>query len=128
MLKDELGRDFAQGLDVCTPVMHAEKLCGHGAKHSRELLRIHRSMRTEGRQNRLKLVAVILPGVARQVAGARMHAALIRWHDENSVAFSKLRKTFHQQITQLLLRQIGSDIARVAVKTHAVISIILILG
>src|ERR1700722_4038223 len=37
LLKDELGRDFAQGLDVCTPVMHAEKLCGHGAKHSREL-------------------------------------------------------------------------------------------
>jgi hypothetical protein len=29
---------------------------------------------------------------------------------------------------QLLGRQIGSNIARVAVKTHAVISIILILG
>ena len=84
--------------------MHAEKLCRHGAKHSRELLRIHRSMRAEGRQDGLELVAEILPGVARQVAGARMHAALIWWHDENPAAFSKLRKTFHQQIVQLLRR------------------------
>jgi len=65
---------------------------------------MHRSMRAEGRQNRLELVAEILPRVARQVAGAGMHAALIRWHDENPVAFSKLRKTFHQQIAQLLQR------------------------
>jgi len=42
--------------------------------------------------------------VARQVAGARMHAALIRWHDQNPVASSKFCKTFHEQIVQLLQR------------------------
>jgi hypothetical protein len=65
---------------------------------------MHRTMRAEGRQNRLELVAEILPRVARQVAGAGMHAALIWWHDENPAPFSKLRKTFHKQIVQLLQR------------------------
>src|SRR5579863_10449661 len=102
LLADELGRDLAKGLDVRTPIMHAEKLCRHGAKNSCELLRFHRSMRAEGRQDRLEPVAEIFPGEACQVAGARMHAALIRWHDENPVAFSKLHKTFHEQIVQLL--------------------------
>ena len=33
LLADEVGRDLAQGLDVRTPVMHAEKLRRHSAKH-----------------------------------------------------------------------------------------------
>ena len=102
--------------------MHAEKLCWNGAKHSCELLPIHCSMRAEGRQDRLEPVAEILPGVAGQVVGARMHAALIRWHNENPVAFSKLRKTLHEQIVQLLLRQIAFSTARGAIQTHAMIS------
>src|SRR5579864_474568 len=90
--------------NVRTPVMPAEKLCRHGAKHARELLWTHRSMRAEGRQDRLEPVAVILPGIPRQVAGPRMYAALIRRHDENPVAFSQLRKTVHEQIVQVLRR------------------------
>ena len=104
LLADEFRRDLAESLNVGSPVMHAKKLFRDRAKHSRDLLRLHRSMRAESRQNRLESVAVILPRVAREVTGTRMHAALIRWHDENPVALSELRKTFHQQIVQPLER------------------------
>ena len=85
-------------------------------------------MRAEGRQDRLEPVAVILPGIARQVAGARMYAALIRWHHENPVAFSQLRKTFHEQIVQLLQRQIAFSTTRGAIETHAMNSTFVIPG
>src|SRR5207253_6062720 len=38
LLMDELRRDLAESLNVGSPVMHSEKLCRHGAKHSRDLL------------------------------------------------------------------------------------------
>src|SRR5580704_546095 len=98
LLVDEFGWNLAEGRDVGAPVMHPEKLYRHGAKHPRDLLGLHGSVCAESRQNRLEPVAEILPGVAREVASAGMHAALIRWHDENPVPFPKLRQTLHQQI------------------------------
>src|SRR4029077_7625549 len=45
LLMDELRRDLAESLDVGSPVMRSEKLYRHGAKHSRDLLGLHGSMR-----------------------------------------------------------------------------------
>src|SRR6267378_671053 len=66
---DELRRYFAKGLDISSPVVDAEKVSRHRSKHSRDLVWLHGGMGAEGRQNCLELVAIVLPRVARQVAG-----------------------------------------------------------
>src|SRR6266403_5323297 len=118
LLVDELRRDFAESLNVGSPVMHSEEVYRHGAKHSRDLLGLHGSMRAKSRQNRLQPVAVILPRVARQVARAGMYTALIGRYNEHAISLSQLRQTAHKQILQLR-KQIAFDTAGGAVETHA---------
>ena len=115
---DELRRDLAESLNVGSPVMHSEKLCRHGAKHSRDLLGLHGSVRTESRQNGLQPVAVILPRVAGQVARAGVYTALIGRDNEHAISLPQLRQTAHNQILQLW-KQIAIDTACGAVETHA---------
>src|SRR6266404_5161818 len=118
LLVDELRRDLAESLNVGSPVMHSEKLCRHGAKHSRDLLGLHGSMRAKSRQNPLQPFAVILPRVARQVAGAGMYTALIGRYNEHAISLPQLRQTADKQILQLW-KQIAFDTACGAVEPHA---------
>src|SRR5207245_3095359 len=118
LLVDELRRDLAESLNVGSPVMHSEKLCRHGAKHSRDLLGLHGSMRAKSRQNRLQPVAVMLPRVARQVARAGMYTAFIGRYNEHAISLSQLRQTVHKQILQLW-KQIVFDAAGCTVEAHA---------
>src|SRR6266404_1436041 len=118
LLVDELRRDLAESLNVGSPVMHSEKLCRHGAKHSRDLLGLHGSMRAKSRQNRLQPAAIMLPRVARQVARPGMYAALIGRYNEHAISLPQLRQTAHKQILQLW-NQIAFDTACGAVETHA---------
>src|SRR6266404_1676564 len=118
LLVDELRRDLAESFHAGSPVMHSEKLCRHGAKHSRDLLGLHGSMRAKSGQNRLQPVAVMLPRVARQVARAGMYTALIGRYNEHAISLSQLRQTAHKQILQLR-KQIAFDTAGGAVETHA---------
>ncbi len=115
---DEFRRNLAQSLDVGSPVMDAEKLLRHGAKHSRDLFGLHGRVRAESGQNRLQAVAVILPRVARQIAGAGVHAALVGRYNEHAASLSKLRKTLRKQTLQLR-KEVAFDAAHGAVETHA---------
>jgi len=67
---DEFRRNLAEELDIRAPVVDAEKFLRHRSEHSRDLFGLHSSMRTQSRQNRLKVVAKIFPRVARQIARA----------------------------------------------------------
>src|SRR5258708_13913985 len=118
LLVDELRRDLAESLHAGSPVMHSEKLCRHGAKHSRDLLGLHGSMRAKSGQNRLQPVAVMLPRVARQVARAGMYTALIGWYNEHAISLPQLRQTDYKQILQLC-KQIAFDTPSAAAQTHA---------
>jgi hypothetical protein len=53
-------------------------------------------MRAESWQNRLQLVAVILPRVARHIAGTEVHAAVIGRHGQHAASWSKLRQTLRK--------------------------------
>src|ERR1700745_3547655 len=101
LLVDEFRWNLAQGLGVGSPVMHAEKLLWHGAKHSRDLIGPHGRMCAKSGQNRLQPVAVILPRVARQVARAGMYAALIGRYSEYAISWPQLGKTLCKKILQL---------------------------
>ena len=70
-------------------------------------------------QHRFETVAVVLPRIARQLAGAGMQAALVGRNNEHAVPLSQLRQAFRKQIVQLR-KQIAFDTARGAVETHAV--------
>src|SRR5258708_33495642 len=118
LLMDELRRHLAERLNVGSPVMHSEKLYRHGAKHARDLLGLHGSMRAKSRQNRLQPVAIILPRVARQVARAGMYTAFIGRYNEHAISLPQLRQTAYKQIPQLR-KQIAFDTAGGAVETHA---------
>src|SRR5882724_8561413 len=118
LLVDEFRRNLAQSFDVGSPVMHAEKLLRHGAEHSSDLFRLHGRMGAKSGQNRLQPVAVIHPRVARQVAGAGVHAALVGRYNEHAASLSKLHQTFHKQAVQLR-KEIAFDTAHCTVETHA---------
>src|SRR5438045_2870815 len=98
--------------------MNTEQFARHGAKHSRDLAGLHGGMRPEGRQDCLQMVSVIFPRVSRQVAGAGMNAALVRWHNQYAVSLPELCEAPAQQAWQLR-KQIAVDIAGGAVKTHS---------
>src|ERR1700692_4050636 len=119
LLVDELGRDLAESLDVGSPVVGAEERLRHGAKHSRDLLGLHSSMGAQSRQYCLHPVAIILPRVARQIAGAGMYAALIGWHNEHAISLPQFGKILRKQLLQLR-KQIAFDSARVAVEASTV--------
>ena len=104
LFMDEFRRNLAEELDIRAPVVDAEKFLRHRSEHSRDWFRLHSSMRTQSRQNRLKAVAKIFPRVARQIARAGMHAALVGRHNQHALPLPKLRKTFHKQSMQLLRR------------------------
>ena len=73
MLADKPHRDLAEGLNIGAPVVDAEEIEGHLAEHMRDLVRAHGGVRTQRGQNRLEPVAVILPRITGQVAGAGTH-------------------------------------------------------
>src|ERR1035438_3234348 len=75
-------------------------------------------MRAERRQNRLQPVTIVFRRIARQVASAGMHAALVGRYDEHTVSLSKLRKTLGEQTLQLR-KQIALDAARGTEEAHA---------
>src|ERR1700674_2092191 len=99
---DIFRRHFAEGLDVGAPIVNAEKFLRHGSKHSCDLFVLHGGMRAKSRQNRLQPIAVILPRVARQVAGAGMNPALIWRYDDYAAPLSKFGKTLQQQSAQVI--------------------------
>jgi hypothetical protein len=55
-------------------------------------------MRAESGENRLQPVAIKLPRVARQIAGALVHATVVGWYDEYTISSSEFRKALYQQI------------------------------
>src|SRR4029077_1145914 len=118
LLVDEFSGNFAESFDIGSPVMHTKKILRDFAKHSRDLLRLHGGMGAEGRKNRLKPVAVVLPRIASQIARAGVHAAVVGWHDHHTVAIPQLRKTLRKQVLQLR-NEIAFEIPGSAVEAHA---------
>ena len=119
LLADELRRNFAEGLDIRSPVVDEEQFLRHGSEHARDLLRLHGGVCAERGQNRLETIAVVLPRITRQLTGAGMQAALVRGHGEHAVPLAEFRQAFREQIFQLR-KQIGFDTAHGAVEAHAV--------
>ena len=119
LLINKLRRNFAENLDLRSPVVDVEKLLRHGSEHARDLVGLHGGMCAKRRQNRLHPIAVIFPRIAGQFAGARVQAALVRRHGEHAIPLAEFRHAFRQQLFQLR-EQIGFDTARGAVKAHAV--------
>ena len=89
--------------------MNAKESLRHIAEHARNLIGAHGGMGAESGKNGLKAVAIVLPCIARQLAGARVLAALVGRHGEHAIALAQLGKALREQIFQLLRRQIGVD-------------------
>jgi hypothetical protein len=98
LFADKLRRDLAQRLDIGAPVMHAEEILRHVSEHVRNLVRPHGGVRTQRGQDCFETVTVVLPGIARQLPGARVLAALIRRYGKNAMALAQLGQAFLEQI------------------------------
>ena len=120
LLANELGGNLAQGLDVGAPVMNAEEILRHIAEHVRDLVRAHGGVRAQRGQNGLEPVAVVLPRIARQLAGAGVLAASDRAaRQARCLRCAELGQALRKQIVQLPRSQIGIGASYCAVKTHA---------
>jgi hypothetical protein len=72
--------------------MNMEEVLRDIAEHVRNLVRPHGRVCPESREHSLQAIAIILPSVASQFAGAGMFAALIGRNCENPVASSEFAK------------------------------------
>src|SRR5260370_7075045 len=66
LLADKFRRNFAEGLNIGSPVMHAEQLLRHGAEHSLDLICPHARMRAQSRQTLFQPPPAILPRLTRK--------------------------------------------------------------
>ena len=101
LLADELGRYFAERLDVGAPVVDPEQIKRHVAVHVGDLRRLHGRMSSQRGKNGPQTLAIVLPCVAGQFARTRMKARLIRRNSEHTVACTEPGQAFGKQIFQL---------------------------
>ena len=99
--------NLAECLDIGAPVVHAEEFGRHVAVHVLELRGLHGGMGAESGEHRFHAVAVVLPGVASEVAGAGMEAGHVRRNGQHALSFAELGQALREQIVQLRRREIG---------------------
>ena len=119
LLADEFRRDFAEGLDIGSPVMDAEEFLRDPGEHASELIGAHGSVGADGRKDCFEFVAVVLKDMARELAGAGVFAALVGGHGENAAARAQSGEGLIEQFLQLLWGDVGIDAADGAEKAHA---------
>ena len=89
LLADEFGRHLAQRDQSAAPVMDAEQALRHIAEHGPDLAVGHGDVGPESGHHVGEPVAVILPGVAGELAGARVEAGEIRGKAQHLAARSQ---------------------------------------
>jgi hypothetical protein len=110
--------NFAESFNIRAPVVDAKKLRWNCPEHPRNLFGLHGGVSAKSGQDCSYRVTIMLPCVARQVAGTRVYAAVIRRDDEHAIAWPELRQATLKQILQLR-KQIVFDSADGAIETHA---------
>ena len=95
---DESGGNFAEGFDIGAPIVDAEEILRYIAEHVRDLVRAHGGVGAESGKNGLEPVAIVLPRIGGEFAGAGVLTALVGRDDEHTVARTKLRERFREQV------------------------------
>ena len=118
LFADELWRNLAERLHIGAPVMDTEQIPRYIAEHVGDLVRPHGCVCAQRGKNRFEPVAVILPRIARQLAGAGVLAGFIGRYGKHAISLAELGHAFRKQVFQLERRQIGFNTTLGAVETH----------
>ena len=101
LLLDEGGGDFAEGLDIGSPIVDEKAVMGDSAEHVGELIGAHGRVGAERREDFLETVSIILISGLGDGAGLGVEAGHVRRDGENTVAWAQFVEGGRQEADHL---------------------------